>query len=138
MASYEKHKDNELGKLKSFMEFANGYCCFMNDKIHSQIILSFDGYSVEVNLVNSAIYSTLEEDKGLHYLPPHCIDALGTPTGAELAITVMHHSPDWYNDEQKNMIEATLHEKCSIVFYGHEHYISCKRIENEDSDPILN
>ena len=68
----------------------------------------------------------------------YAYDALGTPTGAELAITVMHHSPDWYNDEQKNMIEATLHEKCSIVFYGHEHYISCKRIENEDSDPILN
>lgn len=137
VASYEKHKDSEFGKLENFMEFANSYCCFINDMLHSQILLPFDDYKIEVNLINSAIFSTLEEDKGLHYLPPHCIDTLSTPTGADLVIAVMHHSPDWYNDEQKNVIEAVLHEKCSIVFYGHEHHITCKTIENEDSDPIL-
>jgi len=131
--SYDNHIENELKKLSHFMAFAGENGCFTDDKLHCQRILQFDDFHLEVNLINSAVFSILEEDKGLHYIPQHCINRLSSPTKADFVITIMHHSPDWFTDSQKNTLEAAIHDKSSLVFYGHEHYIACKTIANEDS-----
>lgn len=126
--SYEKHIDAEIKKQNHFFNFAKRNGCFKDNSVFSRKILDFNGYKVEINMINSGVFSILEEDKGLHYLPLNTIDKISTPTGSDFVITLMHHAPDWYIDSQKNALEEAIYGKSSIVFYGHEHYLGRKSI----------
>ena len=133
--AYDKHIDAELLKQKAFYSFSEKNDCFSSHNVFCQKTLSFGDFQIEANLINSAIFSICEEDKGLHFIPQFCINELFVPTGADFVITVMHHSPEWYTDMQKNSLEAIVYGKSSIVFYGHEHYLGNKTVSNE-GDPI--
>lgn len=131
VSSYERYISAELQKQTAFFNFAGANGCFTSRNAFCQKIISSGDFRIEANLINSGIFSILEEDKGLHYIPQYCINELCAPTGADFVITVMHHSPEWYTDTQKNMLEAVIYGKSSIVFYGHEHYIGNKTVSNE-------
>lgn len=131
-SAYLDNLDGEFEKQKHFFSFASKYNCFSDGKAWCRKILHYDGYNVEINLVNSAIFSILEEDKGLHYLPNQCISEIAEPSHADFVITIMHHSPEWYTDTQKNQIDETICGKSSLVMYGHEHYIARKTISYEN------
>ena len=100
-------------------------------------LLSFDDFKVEVNLINTGIFSILEEDKGLHHIPQYCINEFEKPSGADLVFTVMHHSPDWYTDDQKNILEREIYNKSSLVFFGHEHYPGSKALSFSPNQQAL-
>ena len=125
---YESCLNDEFKKQSAFFDFANRNHCFANKGAFDRRILSFDDFKIEVNLINTGIFSILEEDKGLHYLPKSCINELEQPSGANLVFTVMHHSPDWYIDDQKNTLEREIYNKSSLVFLGHEHFIGSKAL----------
>lgn len=95
-STYIDSLDGEFKKQKDFFSFASTYNCFSKGKAWCRRILHYDGYNIEINLVNSAIFSILEEDKGLHFLPTQCIGEIAEPSHANFVITVMHHSPEWY------------------------------------------
>ena len=126
-STYEEHFCDELEKQKAFYTFAHNYRCFSEVKPVDRRILSYGAYKVEINLVNSALFSIIEEDKGLHYIPSKYISEIDEPTHADFVITLMHHSPDWFVDSQKNRIEEIVYGKSSIVMFGHEHYIAKKQ-----------
>lgn len=131
--SYDKHLPRELRKQDAFFAFANTNDCFIDRSVFCRKILDYSGFTIEVNMINSGVFSILEEDKSFHYIPHHCINELSVPSGANFVITVMHHSPEWYTDEQKNILEEVICCKSSIVFYGHEHYIKRKTVAYESS-----
>ena len=134
---YDTHLATELMKQDSFFGFANFNKCFETKSVFCQKLLDFSGFVIEFNLINSAVFSILEEDKGLHYIPQGQISNISTPTGADFVVTVMHHSPDWYIDEQKNSLEEVIYGKSSIVFLGHEHFLRKKSIQIESFAPAF-
>ena len=126
--SYKKHLDAEFVKQKNFFNFANRRECFCDNKMFCQKILKFDDFKIEVNMINTGLFSLMsQEDKGLHFIDQNCINRLNTPTGADFVISVMHHSYDWYVDSQKEQIEQALLCKSSLIFLGHEHRIGIKQ-----------
>lgn len=129
--TYDKHIVAELKKMKAFFNFAKGNECFTDDMLFSRRIIKMNGFSIEANMINTAVFSSLDEDKGLHYIPQNSINELNTPSGSDFVITIMHHSYDWYIDSQKNLLEAAILGKSSIVFLGHEHFIASKSISHE-------
>ena len=120
--SYSEFICEEIDKQKNFYSFAKKYKCFNNKGLFDRKILNYQGYKIEINLINSAVFSLRnEEDKGLHYIDHLCINQINTPTGADFVISVMHHSPDWYINIQKNQLEDAVLCQSSLVFMGHEH-----------------
>lgn len=75
-------------------------------------VVDVNGFTVEINCLNSACFSLKEsDDKGLHFLPDPIIEDLAAPTGANMAITLMHHSHQWFNDACKPQLERVLLKK---------------------------
>lgn len=125
--SYSDYVDQELTMQKNFFAFVDNYDCFREDKIFDRIILDFNNYKIEFNLINSAIFSLMkEEDKGLHFIDQTYINELNQPTGADFVISVIHHPPEWYIDEVKHQLETAMLCKSSLIFSGHEHWSALK------------
>ena len=135
--SYDKHLPNELKKQEAFFSFACRNSCFTDKSVFDRKVLKYSDFTIEVNMINSGVFSILEEDKALHYIPMHYINEISLPTKSDFVITVMHHSPEWYVDDLKNNLEEVIYSKSSIVFYGHEHYIAKKTIAYESNAPAI-
>lgn len=131
--SYNKYLAEELSKQKNFFDFSKRSKCFCNKSVFDRKLININGFVIEVNMVNSAVFSLLkDEDKGLHYIDQAAINELNTPSGADFVISVMHHAPDWYIDEQKDQIETALLCKSSLIFFGHEHKAGTKNCSYND------
>lgn len=118
--SYESAIPSELQKIYHYKNFSNGSKCYNHDNpLLYRKELDYDGYKIEVNLLNSAIFSSKDEDKCLHYMPQSVISELESPTDAEIAIAIMCHSHHWFCNSAE--MEVALYAKNSIIFYGHEH-----------------
>lgn len=135
--AYDKCLPGELEKQEAFFNFSKFNNCFEEKSVFCRRVLDYQGFLIEVNMINSGVFSVLEEDKGLHYIPRGCINEITTPTGADFVITVMHHAPDWYTDEQKNYLEEAIYTKSSIVFLGHEHRLGEKTMVYGKNTPVL-
>lgn len=80
-------------------------------------MIDIDGFTVEINLLNTSFFSLLHEnDQGLHYMPPETISKISSPTGAMMAIALMHHSHQWLYDGCKREAEKALLEKNTMIF----------------------
>lgn len=131
--SYSKYLPEELLKQKNFFDFSNRNNCFNNRFVFDTRLVDVNGFIIEVNMLNSAVFSLLkDEDKGLHYIDQSSINELNTPSGADFVISVMHHSPDWYIDAQKDQLETALLCKSSLIFLGHEHITGTKSCSYND------
>lgn len=99
-------------------------------------IVEVNGFTIEINLLNSTIFSLLHEnDQGVHFLANDVINEFATPTGANMAITLMHHSHQWFNDSCKPQLEKALLEKNTMVFCGHEHFQATQAISYNGKNP---
>lgn len=98
--------------------------------------ISIGEFSVEVNLLDTTLFSLKEaNDQGLHIIPFNTIDQLRAPTGANMAITLMHHSHQWFNENCKNELEKALMEKNTMIFVGHEHYLAQQSVVYNGAAP---
>lgn len=96
----------------------------------------FDGFKIEVNMLNSTFFSLKSNnDQGLHYFTDDVISKLLAPTGADMAITLMHHSHQWFNENCKIDLEKALLEKNTLIFYGHEHHLANQTITYNGKSP---
>ena len=99
-------------------------------------IVDVNGFTIEINLLNSTIFSLLHDnDQGIHYVSDEVISQLAAPTGANMAITLMHHSHQWFNDACKAKLEKALLEKNTMVFCGHEHFQATQAISYNGKSP---
>lgn len=136
---YDKEMPSEVEKLENFFDFSKYNRCFIDDALFDQKIISYGNFSIQFNLINTALFSLVhDEDKGLHYLPNHIIDKMSEPSDSSLIFTVMHHAPEWFCDYIKHKLMEKILEKSSIVFYGHEHFPSyIKNIDQNNQTAVM-
>ena len=116
----DEHLGTELDKMKHFFNYANSKQCFKENKICDVKNITMDNLNIQVCLLNSAPYSTTEDDdKQLHYLPTYIGEKLNRTEKADLKITVMHHSYEWFDWDTKAMLKESLVTD-DVVFFGHD------------------
>lgn len=134
--SYSDHLEDEYKKLHGY----NNLASFNNCNFNGVGIRLFDlgGYSLQVILFNSALFSLeSDEDKGLHYISDKELKKLNDVTEADFSIAMMHHSPDFLIDSQKETIEKFIFSKCNAFYYGHEHHSESKDVIYEGESSTL-
>ena len=138
------HLQQELKSMKNYFSFSDRNGCFFPYWMHipfgqlvTRKILHFDnGYRIEANLLNTAPFSC-DSDDGLHYLPEDAIHSFTTESNADFSLVVMHHSPDWFEFSQKKELENTLSKRCSLAFYGHEHFPGTQNVLYDNGNRIV-
>jgi len=112
----------ELEFQNFFFNFAKTKQCFIKNRVIDSKVVNYDNYIIQCNLINTAPFSTLRPDnKEIHNLPEEYLSYLVKQEEADLVITVMHHSIEWFHDKSKDMLEKMLRGHSDIVFQGHEH-----------------
>lgn len=97
------------------------------DKIIDKIIIESGKLRIQLNLINSAFFSTLEpNDKEIHFFPLDRIDSLDCLEN--LNITVMHHTYESYHESCKNALEKKIYESTDLLLTGHNHFSQTKTI----------
>ena len=144
--NFFKQKDKDLFNddiklLKNFYDYSKRLKCFSKNKILDIKFLNVNGIKIKINLLNSAIFSTLSNDKGLHYFPEEVINKLYlTDSEAnediKVVISVMHHHYEWFHDCIKIKLEKALFSGTSLLLLGHEHNISVKNTELDKTDNL--
>lgn len=116
-----------LKNLSNFFEYANCNNCFIKDKFIDSQIVRFNDFTIKVNLINTALFSVYDQadgadyDNGLHHLNENVINNIRNKEQGNLNITMMHHSPDFFDEKSKKILNKFLKENNDILFYGHEH-----------------
>lgn len=121
----EDHFYNELKQLSNFYIFANRNRCFDKSKIIDVRTIALGHLHIKFNLINSAPFSLLGSDngdKGMHYLPEREISKLDWSGKEDYTISIIHHGPEWFNDETKKLLYEKLYTNSNLIFVGHEHY----------------
>lgn len=114
--------DTEIGYLENYYLHSNAggripHNIFLNKKY-----CDFSGYKIQFNLINTAPFSTLRpDDKELHYFPDEKIHALARDSKANLCVTVMHHSCEWFNWKYKSNLEKAIIDNSEFLLFGHDH-----------------
>jgi len=127
----------ELNNLQNFLDFADSNKCFFSKanfagmpycQLYTRKILHFsNGYMIEANLFNTAPFSCSNDD-GLHFIPYDSLSLFNRPSNANISITVMHHSPDWFVFNQRKDLNRIMEQRSSIAFFGHEHMVDTQQI----------
>ena len=127
----------ELDKQSNYFNFANGlYGINKGEKLYKIVTKHIMDKRITICLINTAIFSSIDEDKGLHYLPPHILSQIKEKLKGDINILVMHHSHHWFNDCMKNQFEKDILSKCQIIMCGHEHEMKSQKITSKDSSFI--
>ena len=116
----------ELKLQNNFFEYANYNGCFINDKLIDIKNVNYGNYKIQFNLINTAPFSTLNDengdnDKDIHIIPNEYFGLINRPAGSSVCITVMHHNTDWFSWESKKTLEENINKGSTILFVGHEH-----------------
>lgn len=115
----------ELTHLDNFFDFSSKICPYKYNKLINIKNFKFrNGYTIRINLINSApfsLYGGTNEDKGKHYLP-HDFMKLLESNEENCIISIMHHGPEWFIDDCKQYLNRVLFKTSNIIFLGHEHY----------------
>lgn len=112
--------------MDDFFEFASINRCFISNKILDIKHFEIGNYKIQFNLINSSINSTLkdpteDDDKGLHFIDEVEINKMENNKNNDLVITVMHHSPEWFNESCRHRLLAYINNKTDFLLCGHEH-----------------
>lgn len=125
---------DEANKQNCFYNHANGLKCF---GIKGEFVcikkIIYPDCEIKLNLINTAAYSSLEEDQGLHYLPERDLKRLDEEQKCDFVFTIMHHPHHWFCYKMKKELEKRLYEESDIVFVGHEHYSSSMDVEMQNA-----
>ena len=124
-------RDEYSKRMKCFYDFAKKYGCFINDLELDKKIIKFDNFQININLINSAFFSTYKDpisdnDRGLHFIDKSRIKEL-VRDNSNFVITLTHFSPEWYHESVVHEFIKTISFGTDILLYGHEHF-------NLDSD----
>ena len=123
--SYEEKLNEEYIKMNAFYNHANGIQCFSSKKRSVCLKhIEYEDSSIQINLINTASFSILEEDQGFHYLSNEDLLLLEDEVRSDFVISVMHHPHHWFCADIKKRLESDLYEKSDIILVGHEHYSS--------------
>lgn len=107
-------------KLRAYLDFAEGYNCFLDKKGGVASNKSFDlapGRSIRVMGLNSSLMCWADEKEGDLFLGARQ-RVLPINAGEELVI-LCHHPLHWFNDEKK--ARGYIRNRARVLMTGHEH-----------------
>lgn len=117
----QEHLQEELDNMKQFFKVSVAKDCFVTDKICDVKTVNICGTNIQLCLLNSAPYSTLDkESKEVHYLPSYVEKKLSRNNDASIKISIMHHHYEWCEWNTKNMLKRMM-DSDDITFFGHDH-----------------
>ncbi|MGE1061239.1 metallophosphoesterase [Megasphaera paucivorans] len=126
--------ENEIKLLDNFYTYSHANFKKPNDKIIDKRFCRYKDYCIQFNLINTALFSTLNpDDKELHYFPQDKMNVLDKDDEANLCITIMHHGWEWFNPRYKSNLEHSILSNSEILLLGHDHYADTKAISNKES-----
>lgn len=135
--SYSAALQKELEKQTQFFILSNRYDCFPRRDLLHQKTMNYGDKKIQLNLINTAVFSSIDEDQGFHYLGEREIAALSGQKNSDFVITVMHHPHHWYSSHCKKALEEAIYSRSDIILVGHEHYESSMKIEQDDTSVNL-
>ena len=123
--SLKEHIEEECSKMASFYYYAGVLQCFTDKQSLVYVKeLKYEDKIIRLNLINTAAFSSLDEDQGLHYLPQKDLDILAEQSKSDFVFTIMHHPHHWFCWRMKKDLEKIIYEQSDAVFVGHEHFSS--------------
>jgi len=87
---YNDKISEELRKQRQFYNCSALFSCFNNKNLLNQKTITYDTKKIQINLINTAVFSSKGEDQGFHYLPHRDIERLSNQNGADYVFSVMH------------------------------------------------
>ena len=124
----------EISYLENYYKYSNANGIIPYDKLLNRRYRTFGNYKIQFNLINTAPFSTLEpNDKELHYFPSDKMPLLKKADDANLCITVMHHSYEWFNWNCKSYLEKTIIDNSEMLFIGHDHREGTSEVSIDNS-----
>lgn len=128
--------EEEIKRFDNFYNESKVHMSKKRDKIIDNYYIKSGNINLQINLINSAYFSTTKpNDKELHYFPLDRLNSLNKRD--ELSITVMHHTTESYNGFCKNALEGKLYEQTDILLTGHNHFPQTKRVSINDKGNII-
>ncbi len=128
--------DEEISMFDNFYKESKVRMSKRKDKTIDNYFIKSGKIKIQVNLINSAYFSTLKpNDKELHYFPLDRLDSLNKR--ADLSITVMHHTTESYNGFCKNALENKIYQATDILLTGHNHFSQSKQISINDKGNLI-
>lgn len=131
--NYDTYIRQEIKKQSQFYNIGKEFDCFPKVELLHKKVISYGDKKIQFNLINTAVFSSLEEDQGFHYLPKSVIEQLLQQGDSDFVITVMHHPHHWYTERCRKKLESALYSCSDIIFVGHEHYETTMKIESCDT-----
>ncbi len=135
MAMSEQEKFNYYEKSLEFYykskyanKWDNGYLTKINRKLEKK--------GISFTVINSVVGSRIEDkdtDKGLHMIPNDCLNLI-TPTSDFINVLVVHHSLEWFEEKQWEVISDKIEMGFNVVLYGHEHINRDNHVQSENKN----
>ena len=94
---------------------------------------TYKNFGINFSFINTtigSIYDDSDIDKGIHSLPKEVFDDLKTDPN-DINFMVMHHSKEYFYDEEWEMFDDIMPQYYNVVLFGHEHKNRDNHIENE-------
>jgi predicted MPP superfamily phosphohydrolase len=87
--------------------------------------IDLEKHQVRINLLNTALLSSLEEERGgLKFPIDVAEETLALHDGADLVLTVFHHPYPWFETTNANKFRGVVESSSDLVLTGHEHVVS--------------
>ena len=121
----DKGRKEQLAKMEDFFCFSicRGVEWGDRDVLVDEFPLPTNtGFSgIRFCCLNTAPFSTLTFDKGVHILSDDAFSALRNNSPSDLSVVVAHHGPDWLDDVPRLEFEAEASNSVDLLLVGHEH-----------------
>lgn len=124
-ARSEADRAEQLAKMDDFFCFSLCRGLEWNDPsimVIRQALPQRSGFSgIRFCCLNTAPFSTLKYDKGVHFLPRVAFTELKKDSPSELSVIVAHHGPEWLDDSPRLELESEALRSVDFMLIGHEH-----------------
>lgn len=136
----EAYKNNQIDRLldDEFNSIENFCSCNYNkfsidkNRIVAKHFRQYDNFSIQINLINTAPFSTLEhDDRELHYFQDNDYSVIEKMNNIDLCLTVMHHPFDFFYWNTKFKLEDFIAKNNHMLFIGHEHKDKIVEVYND-------
>ena len=104
----------------NFVEARYGVSVLIEQRLFRKERLRREETTVDLNLLNTAFTSTLNEKPGSLVFPDQIISD-DNATGADLVLSVMHHPLHWLEPSNARRVKRFMESGCDLIFSGHEH-----------------
>lgn len=101
-----------------FNEFVN--CEVLANGLYYRKIISMCDYEIEIDMINTSIFSRKSEESGKLYFPEELLEKHKT-NNKNIKICVFHHPIGWLNRNTNFYFPELINGIYDIVFIGHEH-----------------